>query len=75
MATKEELSEEINEVLEMNVEWDRLLEDDLELFHELVVSGDLMEPMAKQMAKQKGKEKVEEEIDEWHLGKYAGKVL
>lgn len=75
MATKEELSEEVNDALGTRIEWDRLLEDDLEMFHGLVMDGALAEPQVKQMAKEHGKQKVEEEIDEWHVGKFASKLL
>lgn len=75
MATKEELSEDINEVLGTNMEWERMLQDDLELLHSLTMEGELAEPQAKQMAKKHGKKKVEEEIDDWHLGKFATRLL
>lgn len=75
MPNKEQLSEEVNEVLGTDMEFDRLLEEDLELFHELVLSGNLTEPLAKQYVKEHSKEKLDEEIDEWYPGKFAGKIL
>lgn len=75
MATKEQLSEEVNEVLGTDMEFDRLLEDDLNLLHELVVDGSLAEPQVKQFIKQNSKEKLDDEIDEWYPGKFAGNLL
>lgn len=75
MPTKEELSQEINEVLGTNMEWDRMLEDDINLFHELVMDGALVEPQAKQFAKKHGKSKLEKEVDDWYPGKIAGRLL
>lgn len=75
MPNKEQLSEEVNEVLGTDMEFDRMLEDDLKLFHELVVSGNLTEPLAKQYVKKHSKEKLDEEIDEWYPGKFAGRIL
>lgn len=75
MPTKEKLAEEVNEILGTEMEWDRLLQDDLELFHSLVKDGALAEPQAKQYAKKHGKKKLDEEIDSWYPGKIAGKLL
>lgn len=75
MPTKEAMSQEINEMLGTNIEWDRLLEDDLEHFYELVETGALIEPLGKQFAKEQGKEKLEEEIDDWRPGKILQRVL
>lgn len=68
MATKAELSEEINETLGTNIDWSRLYEDDVTLLNDLVKSGDLLEPMAKHMVKEHGKEKLDEKIDDWRPG-------
>lgn len=75
MATKEELSDEINEVLGTQMEWDRMLQEELEHLHVLVHEGALAEPQAKQMAKKHGKEKVEREVDEWYPGKMVSKII
>lgn len=75
MPTKEQLSEEVNEVLGTDMEFDRMLEDDLTLLHTLVMEGELAEPQAKQYAKRHGKEKLDDEIDSWYPGKFAGKIL
>lgn len=75
MPTKEELSDEINEMLDTDVDWSRLLEDDLKQFKEMAEAGVLIEPMIKLQVKEKGKEKVEQEIDDWYPGKLARRVL
>lgn len=75
MATKNELSEELNRLLGTQMEWDRMKKEDLELLHDLAEDGKLAEPQMKQMAKKHGKRKVEQEIDEWTPGKFASKIL
>ena len=75
MADKERLSQEVNEVLGTDLEFDRMLKDDLELLHELATDGQLAEPQLKQYAKKYGKEKLDEEIDEWYPGKFAMQIL
>jgi len=75
MPDKAQLSEEINEVLETNMEFDRMLLDDLKLLHELVHDGTFAEPQVKQFTKKHSKEKLGDEIDSWYPGKIAGKLL
>lgn len=69
------MSEEINEILGTQMEWDRMLQEDLELLHELVECGALAEPMAKQYVKKNGSEKFEESVDNWRPGDILTKVL
>lgn len=75
MPTKEQLEEEMNEMLGTDYEWSRMKKDDLQHLHEIAGTGPLMEALAKQFAKDKGKDKLEEQIDEWHPGKLAMKLL
>lgn len=75
MPTKEDLSEEINDALGTDIEWQRLLEEDLEHLHGLVMNGDLMEPVTKQYIKEHGKARFEKEVDEWHPGKILGRMV
>lgn len=75
MATKEEISEEINEILGTEIEWKGMKKEELELFYELIDNGALLEPQAKHIAKNQGKQKVDEKVDEWYPGKYAGRML
>lgn len=75
MPTKEELSHEINEALGTEIEWDRLLEEDIRLLHELVEDGDLVEPLLKQYVKEHGKQALDNQIDSWYPGKFARALL
>lgn len=79
MATKEELSEEINEALGTDLEFDRMLVEDLEHFRELAAEGKLAEPQLKQFVKTNGQQAtdslIEEAVENWYPGKYAGKIL
>ena len=75
MVTKEELSKELNEMLGTNVEWNRLLEDDLKHIHMLVEDGTLAEPIIKQYVKKHGKSQLERQVDGWYPGKFAGSLL
>lgn len=75
MATKAEVSEEINETLGTNIDWSRLYEDDIRLLNDMVQKGDLIEPMAKQMAKKHGKKRLDDKIDEWRPGMVIERLL
>lgn len=75
MATKEQLAEGVNEALDTDMEFEKMLKEDLELLHELAIEGDLAEPQMKQYAKKHSKEKLDEEIDEWYPGKFAARIL
>lgn len=75
MPTKEQLSEEVNEMLGTDLEWHRLLEDDLEHLHEMVESGAMMEPAMKQYIKKHGQEQLEKQIDDWYPGKFALRLI
>lgn len=75
MASKEEISQELNEALGTDIEWDRLLKDDLGHLHSLVESGALAEPIIKNMVKEMGRKQVEQRVDGWYPGKYAGGLL
>jgi len=75
MATKANLSDDVNEMLGTDIKWQKLNKDDLETLHMLVDEGHLMEPMAKHMAKQHGKSKIDEMIDDWRPGTVVSKLL
>lgn len=75
MPTKEQLAEEVNEILGTELGFEKMRKDDLALLAQLADQGALIEPQMKHMAKKKGNEKLEEQIDGWYPGKYAGKVL
>jgi hypothetical protein len=75
MPTKQQLEDELNEMLDTSFEWSRMTKDELELLVELVDEGALMEPMAKHIASEKGKEKVEETVEDWTPGQFISKVM
>jgi len=64
MPTKKELSEEINEMLDTEMDWNRLSKEDLENLHSSIKSGELLKRMSKALVKQQGKERVDEIVDE-----------
>ena len=75
MPTKDQLSEEVNNMLGTEMEWDRLLEEDLRQFHEMLESGSLADPVIKQFVKKHGKEQLEKQVDEWYPGKFALELI
>lgn len=75
MATKKEISEEINAMLGTDIDWSRLLEDDLKEFQTLLMGRDLLEILFKKQAKDMTQKELERLVDEWYPGKYARLVL
>lgn len=75
MPNKEQLSQEVNEVLGTDYEFDRMKKDDLLELHQSVTDASLVHPLVKQYAKKHSKAKLEEEIDEWYPGKIATRLL
>lgn len=75
MPTKAQKEKELNEMLGTNIEWSRLLEDDIEELEGAIHSGSLVESILKYMAKEKGKDAVEEQVDEWYPGKLLGGLI
>lgn len=75
MPTKEQLSEEVNEILGTEIDWSGLKKDELELLYELLDDGDLLEPQAKHIIKKKGKDKLDDQIDEWQPGQIAMRIV
>lgn len=75
MPTKEQLSNEINEILGTQMGWSKMSKDDLEHLRELVEEGALIEPMGKHIIAEKGKDKLEQQVDDWYPGKYAGRLM
>lgn len=75
MVTKEEKSDRINEILKTDIEWDRLLGEDLDEFMELVETGELANREVKYIAKELGKEELDSVVDNWSPGQLLTKVL
>ena len=71
MPTKEQLAEDVNDMLGTDMEWDRLLEDDLRQFHDMLEDGSLADPVIKQFVKKHGKEQLDKQVDDWYPGKFA----
>lgn len=72
MPTKGQLSEQLNEIFDLDLDWDEMKKEDLELLIELADGGELLEPLAKHQVQKHGKQKVEQLVDDWYPGKYAG---
>lgn len=75
MATKKDVSEEINNSLNTEIEWHKLSEEDLEKFKELLDGGYMMEKTAKHYIKINGKDAFEKEVDDWYPGKFASLLM
>lgn len=75
MPTKEQLSEEINEMLDTDIDWSQLDKEDLKVFREAVDQGLLIEPMTKHMVKKHGSDKFEKQVDDWYPGKFARSLM
>lgn len=75
MATKADLSREINEKLDTNLGFEEMKKDDLELLNELIDGGHLIESLARHLAKEKGSEQYKELVDEWKPGQILAKVI
>lgn len=70
MTTKTAISEEINNSLDIDIDWSKLQKDDLEKFKELLDGGEMMEKTAKHYIKRNGKEAFERQVDDWYPGKF-----
>lgn len=75
MATKEELSEELNQILGTELSFKRMTKDDLELLVELADDGSLIEPQVKHVVSKHGKQTLENQIDDWRPGKIVARLL
>lgn len=75
MDTKEDMAEELNEILGTSIEWDKLNKDDLELLLELTQDGELIEPMAKHIVSEKGQEALDEKVKDWKPGSILARLM
>lgn len=75
MPTKEQLSDDLNQILDLDLGWEKMNKDDLELLLELAEEGGLLEQLVKHQAQEYGKEKVEQMVDDWYPGKYAAGTI
>lgn len=75
MVTKEEKSEQLNEILGTDIEWERLLQEDLDEFLELAESGELLNREGKYVVKEYGKDGLENIVDNWKPGHILARLL
>lgn len=75
MPTKEQLSDDLNDILGTSIDWEKMTKEDIQSLLELADSGALLETLIKHQVQKHGKEYVENAIDDWHPGKYASGVM
>lgn len=75
MVTKEEKSDELNNILGTDIEWDRMLEEDLDEFLELTKSGELLNREGRYVVKEYGKEELESIVDSWSPGQLISRLI
>lgn len=75
MPTKEQLSQEINEKLQTDLDWSKMTKDDLMALDMLIESGALIESNAKHIASEQGQEVLDKKIKEWEPGDIVARLL
>lgn len=75
MPTKRDLSEEINDSLDTDIDWHELPEKDLQKLKEVLDGGQMMEKTVKHYIKENGKEAFEKEVDDWYPGKFMSLLM
>lgn len=75
MATKQEISEELNNRLDTDLDWDEMKKDDLEEILFMMETDEFIQKILKWKAKDMGAKSLEDKIDEWYPFKYARAVL
>ena len=75
MATKEEISDDINRRLDTDISWEELKKEDLEKLVEMLETTELMEKVVKLKGKDLSKEQLDRLVDSWFPGKYAKRML
>lgn len=75
MATKDELSQQLNEILGTDLSFERMKKEDLETLVGLADGGSLLEPQLKHVVSKYGKDKLDDQIDDWYPGKIAARLL
>lgn len=71
MATKEELAEEVDEVLELDIDWSQLKKEDLETLSDAVDETELAQNLIAHQASDVAGGTVEEKVKGWEPGQYA----
>lgn len=70
MATKEEMSEEINNKLKTQIDWSELRKEDLEQLEGLIDNHELLQKLLKYAAADMGQKQLENLIEDWYPGKH-----
>lgn len=71
MATKTELEEDLNEILETNIEWSQLKKEDMKEFKELTQETEFMQTIVANHASEVTGSTVEDQVKNWEPGQYA----
>lgn len=72
MPTKEDLQEDINERLELDIEWQRLKKDDLTEIHEGLDDETFVKKFVAQLANRKSGDVVGQQVMNWEPGMFLG---
>lgn len=75
MPTKQEMAQDLNSKLGTDLEWDKMLKEDLERFVELVDSEEFVYALVKEKASEKAMSEVEKAAGNWEPGKVLTEVL
>lgn len=75
MPTKEQMSEEINEKLQVDLDWSKMAKEDLKTLDMLIESGALIESNAKHIASEQGQEVLDKKIKDWEPGDVIARLL
>ena len=71
MATKTELEEDLNEILETDIEWSQLKKEDMKEFKELTQETEFMQTIVANHASEVTGSTVEDQVKNWEPGQYA----
>lgn len=72
MPTKEDLQKDINERLELDIEWKKLKKDDLKQIHNGLDEEDFVKRFVAQLANEKSGGLVQEQVMNWEPGMLIG---
>lgn len=75
MPTKEEMEEELNEMLDSDIEWSNLNKEDLMNLLEMVNDGELMNKLMKYMVSKYGRDELDRRIKGWQPGDLIKRVI
>lgn len=70
MATKQELSDQINERLKTDIDWSEMKKDDLEKFRDGLQDEQFIKKVVGQYANDVGGDKIQERVEGWQPGMF-----